>query len=395
MYDNLSKRAEAEIMRMRAANDPLAFDDGKAIRRTDNPHDRANALRSNFIRDIDKIIYCPYFSRYQDKTQVFSLYRNDDITRRWLHVQFVAQIARTIGKALGLNTELITAIALGHDIGHTPFGHAGENVLDELSLERTGKRFYHNLNSVRVLDEIFPTNLTLQTLDGILCHNGESEEPVYRPQEINSFAEFDELTAAYAAGKPSAIKKMPATLEGCVVRIADIIAYLGKDRQDAEKTIAAKEKDYFVTEIGSFNAEMINNLTVNIIENSVGKPYIGMDKEYFEALRIAKRENYQRIYNAESTTADIKDNLRPMFTALYDRFYDDLTKGDRKSFVFAHHVDQLDSLKKKRATPYEQTDPDRIVIDYLSSMTDDYFIDVYKKLFPESGIKLGYKSYFE
>ena len=348
MYDSISKKTENEILRLRKEKNPFAFNDEDAVRRYDNPHDRANALRSNFTRDLDKIIYCPYFSRYQDKTQVFSLCRNDDITRRWLHVQFVAETARTIGKALGLNLELISAIAYGHDIGHTPFGHAGEKILDEIYRERTGKRFFHNLNSVRVLDEIFPSNLTLQTLDGILCHNGESVSPVYFPQKICSFDEFDELKEGFARGEKNAVNKMPSTLEGCVVRIADIIAYLGKDRQDAEKMIAAKENDFFVTEIGTFNAEMINNLTVNVIENSVAKPYIGMNEEYFDALSVAKRENYQIIYNAEETTAEIRTNLKPMFCALYDRFIDDLYRGDRDSYIYKHHIDYLGSLKKKR-----------------------------------------------
>ena len=109
-----------------------AFDEKNVIRRKDDRHDEASVWRTAFIRDIDKIMHCPYYSRYADKTQVFSLYKNDDLTRRSLHVQLVSRIARTIGKALNLNLDLIEAIALGHDIGHTPFGHAGEKFLDAL-----------------------------------------------------------------------------------------------------------------------------------------------------------------------------------------------------------------------------------------------------------------------
>lgn len=151
----------------------------RAIRR-DPAHDKANLWRPAFVRDAEKILHCPYYNRYGDKTQVFSLYKNDDITRRALHVQLVSRIARNIGRMLGLDTDLIEAIALGHDIGHTPFGHAGEKFLDIICQEKLGVHFLHNVHSVRVLDEIFKYNISLQTLDGILCHNGENEMKIGR-----------------------------------------------------------------------------------------------------------------------------------------------------------------------------------------------------------------------
>ncbi|MBP5350309.1 MAG: HD domain-containing protein, partial [Clostridia bacterium] len=144
-----------------------ATPDEAAVRRKDLPNDRPNVWRTPFIRDVDKILHCPFYNRYADKTQVFSFYRNDDLTRRSLHVQLVSRIARTIGRALRLNLDLIEAIALGHDIGHTPFGHAGEEYLDRCLYEKTGRHFAHNLQSVRVLDGIFPYNVTIQTLSGI------------------------------------------------------------------------------------------------------------------------------------------------------------------------------------------------------------------------------------
>ena len=197
MYEKLSPRAESALRAK--ANEktlsPYAFRDDAAARRRNDTHDFGDCLRTPFVRDADKIINCPYFSRYADKTQVFSLVKNDDVTRRSLHVQLVSRIARTIGNALSLNTELIEAIALGHDIGHTPFGHAGERVLDEIYRERTGRKFMHNLHSVRVLDKIFPYNVTLQTLHGILTHDGELPKAAYFPAEIKTFSEFDEMTA--------------------------------------------------------------------------------------------------------------------------------------------------------------------------------------------------------
>ena len=176
-YNNLSNETSNKILEHKKSNylSPFSAKNEDAKRRIDNPHDYPSVWRTPFIKDVDKIMHCPFFNRYSDKTQVFSLYKNDDLSRRSLHVQLVSRIARTIGSALSLNTDLIEAIALGHDIGHTPFGHAGEEILDRLLFSHTGKSFLHNFQSVRVLDEIFPLNVTLQTLDGIACHNGELE----------------------------------------------------------------------------------------------------------------------------------------------------------------------------------------------------------------------------
>ena len=176
-YKTLSKEIENLIKKdIKDGTSPKFYcDDLKVLRRKDNAHDNPSIWRTAFIRDIDKIINCPFYNRYADKTQVFSLYKNDDITRRALHVQLVSRTARTIGKALNLNLDLIEAISLGHDMGHTPFGHTGEKFLDQLYCERTNRHFNHNIHSVRVLDKIFPLNLSLQTLDGIASHNGELE----------------------------------------------------------------------------------------------------------------------------------------------------------------------------------------------------------------------------
>ena len=175
-YEKLSEKIVKQIENDRANNTlpKVSFAEDNVIRRN-NERDKANIIRTACIRDIDKIMHCPYYNRYADKTQVFSFYKNDDITRRGLHIQLVSRIARTIGKALGLNLDLIEAIALGHDIGHTPFGHAGEEFLDELFFEHTGLHFSHNIHSVRVLDKIFPYNISLQPLNGIAAHDGDME----------------------------------------------------------------------------------------------------------------------------------------------------------------------------------------------------------------------------
>ncbi|MBQ8374060.1 MAG: HD domain-containing protein [Clostridia bacterium] len=365
-----------------------------ALRRNTKTHDGATILRPAFIRDVDKILNCPYYNRYSDKTQVFSLYKNDDITHRSLHVQLVSRIARTIGRALHLNLDLIEAIALGHDIGHTPFGHTGERFLDELYRAHTGRRFSHNIHSVRVLDRIFPLNITLQTLDGIAAHNGELEMSEYRPQPLDSFQAFDTAIESCYTDIEAVKRLVPSTLEGCVVRISDIIAYLGKDRHDAEKSKLFTPEDFEDSAIGKINAEIVNNLMVNIIEHSYGKPYIRMDGEHFALLQAAKKENYELIYK-HSAVKQADETIRQMMEELYERLLKDFKDGNASSPLFTHHFADLEKPYYRRANSYRDEEANQVVVDYLASMTDDYFIDLYNYLFPKSTKKVEYKGYFD
>ena len=395
-YEKLSDRISEQIINDRR-NDNLSgfgFNEENALRR-DNERDKATAIRTAFIRDTDKIIHCPYFNRYADKTQVFSFYKNDDITHRILHVQLVSRIARTIGKALGLNLDLIEAIALGHDIGHTPFGHEGEEFLDELLFSHTGRHFSHNIQSVRVLDKIFPYNITLQTLNGIAAHDGEMELSEYHPKPLESFEEFDRQIEACFADKKNVRKLVPATLEGCVMRISDIIAYLGKDRQDAERAHIISNAEFESGAIGSYNAEIINNLIVNIVENSYKKPYIKMDDEHFAALKKAKADNYALIYKNDSVKSAMRETVKPMTARVYERLLSDLVKANFDSPIFTHHINFVNKAHYKRDIPYEKTEPNQLVTDYIASMTDDYFVDLYSYLFPNDRLQIEYKGYFE
>ena len=405
MYKKLLPEIREQIENDRAKNavNPYRFNDADAVRR-DPTRDKANLWRTPFIRDTEKILHLPVYNRYADKTQVFSFYKNDDITRRALHVQLVSRIARTIGAVLGLNTDLIEAIALGHDIGHTPFGHAGERFLSELLHNETGLFFNHNVHSVRVLDTLFRRNITLQTLDGILCHNGEFEQQEYVPRPFSSkespIQQFDaEMEACYTQGN-SAIKKLvPSTLEGCVVRICDMIAYLGKDRQDAVRAHLIDDETPFTSqEIGTANAAIINNLTVDIINNSYGKNYILMSPEYYSDLKTAKKENYEKIYMSPAVSEELDTLIKPMFSKLYYKLLDDMKKKDENSVIWKHHIEFMRENTGWYAddghTLYEDTDPNMITADYIASMTDDYFIDLYEFLFPDSPVKVQYKSYF-
>ena len=235
-YEKLSPELSARIKEdiEKGTRPNFAAKGSEAVRR--NPlYDRESIWRPAYSRDVDKIMHSPYYNRYTDKTQVFSFYKNDDITRRALHVQLVSRIARSIGAVLNLNLDLIEAIALGHDIGHTPFGHAGERYLSEVYHAETGRYFNHNVHSVRVLDGIFPLNITLDTLDGIVTHNGEFEMHEYYPSVMPNFDAFDDMVENCYTDGSYITKIVPSTLEGCVVRVCDIIAYLGKDRQDAKR----------------------------------------------------------------------------------------------------------------------------------------------------------------
>lgn len=396
-YEELSPELNERIIKEKAEQSFVDFStrDSEAIRRRPRKSDMANVLRSAYIRDIDKILHCPYYNRYSDKTQVFSFYKNDDITRRALHVQLVSRIARTIGKCLNLNLDLIEAIALGHDIGHTPFGHAGEKYLDQIYSAHTGRRFSHNIHSVRVLDKIYPLNISLQTLSGIASHDGELELSQYEPRALKSFEEFDKLIEGCYLDKSNVRRLVPSTLEGCVMRISDIIAYLGKDRQDAQRARDISPDSYSPTAIGTENAEIINNLVVNIVENSYGKGYIQLDEKHFEALKVSKEENYARIYLCPQNQELLDKTVKVMMGEMYERLLSDLENSNTSSPIFTHHIKYVTGAHYERSTPYESEEKNQIVVDYIASMTDDYFVDLYAYLFPESDLHIEYKSYFD
>ena len=398
-YNSLSKELQERIIEDRSKHlvNPYAFKDENVIRRRMD-HDKANLWRPAFVRDCEKIMHLPLYNRYADKTQVFSLYKNDDISRRAQHVQLVSRIARNIGSLLGLNLDLIEAISLGHDIGHTPFGHAGENKLSELYNGQTGKYFKHNVHSVRVLDKMCPLNLSLQTLDGILAHNGELELKEYSPQLYSDFQVFDEHINECYINKNADRALIPATLEACVMRVSDIIAYLGKDRQDAVKIglVNDTEQSYQKSKIGNQNAEIINNMIVNIVENSYGKPYLKMDDDYFEAFSAGKKENYDIIYRAERLEDVYKNGVYPMMEQIYERMLADAKSHNKDSFLYKHHIEYIKDMTKYYSTvDYEDNDPNDIVVDYIASMTDDYFVDLYRYLFPDGKYDVKYVGYFE
>ena len=396
-YLELKPEIEEAIKHDRATGrqNPYAFNDENVTRRENNPHDRATLTRTAFARDIEKIINIPAYNRYADKTQVFSFVENDDICRRGLHVQLVSRIARGIGELLGLNLKLIEAIALGHDLGHTPFGHAGERYLSENYEQRTGLCFRHNVHSVRVMDQLYRRNISLQTLDGALCHNGEFAQKVLYLGDCSSFDKLDENVRRCTEDSKEIKKLRPSTLEGCVVRVCDMIAYIGKDRLDAIDvgvidSLSIFDSDY----IGRTNAQIISNMTVDIVNNSYGCDRISMSEEAFQDIVKAKKQNYEKIYFKEGTVSEFENIVQEMFSEMYERLLSDLLVGDESSPVFRHHVDGLvaKSTSVKR-DEYLAEEPNRIIVDYISSMTDSYFIALYHHLFPQSEKRLFKREY--
>ena len=397
-YLTIDPAIEAEILADRAAGQmsPYRFRDEDVARREPNPHDTATIARPAFARDIEKIVNMPAYNRYAGKTQVFSFVENDDICRRGLHVQLVSRVARGIGRLLGLNCDLIEAIALGHDLGHTPFGHAGERFLSRCYHERTDRYFNHNVHSVRVLDQLYRRNVSLQTLDGVLCHNGEFAQQELKRGDVGTFEALDALVEECTADEQVISTLRPSTLEGCVVRVADMIAYVGKDRQDAMDMGALASLDEFEsTVMGKANAQIINNLTADIVNESYGKDRIAMSEAMFNDLKRAKRQNYEIIYNKEGLAASDGITVGEMFEEVYEKLLRDLTEGREESAIFRHHIDYL--ARKSRSITRERyvgaTEPNQIVVDYIASMTDSYFMALYTHLFPEHATRVQLRGY--
>jgi dGTPase len=396
-YLTLDPEIEERIVadRESGALSPYRFKNEDVVRRINYAHDEATLARPAFVRDIEKLLNIPAYNRYADKTQVFSFTESDEISRRGLHVQLVSRVARGIGSLLGLNNDLIEAIALGHDVGHTPFGHAGERFLSACYHEHTGRYFNHNVHSVRVLDQLYRRNMSLQTLDGVLCHNGEFAQQTLKRGTTSTFEELDDLVEACTEDEQVIGSLRPSTLEGCVVRVSDMIAYLGKDRQDALAMGVIPSYDVFDSSIiGTNNAQIINNLTVDIVNNSYGKDTISMSEEVFRDLKQAKRQNYEIIYLKEGMINDTENIVEEMFAEMYEKLLADLRVGHLESPIFQHHVKRLcESSRTLNPETYLQTDPHQIVVDYLASMTDSYFVAVYEFLFPEKSRSIPTRHY--
>lgn len=342
--------------------------------------DDVEDIRPIFYRDIDRIIHSSGYTRYIDKTQVYSFIQNDHITRRVLHVQLVSKIARTIGRSLKLNEDLIEAIALGHDIGHTPFGHKGESLLNSICENEGIGYFCHNGESVRMLQDIEGLNISMQTLDGILAHNGEILKNKYEHNTNKTKAEFEKDLYCTFHEKNYSKKIIPITMEGSVVRLSDVIAYIGRDIEDAIMLgVVERENLPKIPReiIGDNNRQIVDTLIKDVIINSLDKPYLSFSEEVFSALIELKEWNYQNIYNSEKANVNY-DMIEKLFKRLYYFYLEKISE-----------VNVEEELKKKTITPSERIlyhfvgkimekpgeNIKRVIVDYIAGQTDKFFLN--------------------
>lgn len=371
MPDELIRLKELLNSRERQFFSPNATFSTEAVRR--RPEERLeHGHRQEFSVDADRILHSQAYSRYIDKTQVFSLIPNDHITHRVLHVQFVSKIGRTIGRYLGLNEDLIEAISLGHDIGHPPFGHDGESYLSEICESHEIGSFQHNIQSVRFLEKIERKgrgwNLSLQVLDGILCHDGEVHSINLSPRREKGFSILDrEIETKY---RNRGINLVPMTLEGCVVRIVDTVSYIGRDIEDAIRLNLIRREEIperCRKRLGETNGTIVYNLVEDILKVSEGQDFVAFSPETADILKDLKAFNVSRIYlNPAIKTQSTK--VRRLYYDLFGKYLEDVVKENRASPIFNDFLDGMDPL-------YMESEPAEIVRDFIAGMTDEYFLE--------------------
>jgi dGTPase len=335
--------------------------------------------RGNYFRDTTAIIHSYPFRRLKHKTQVFFSPKNDHICTRIEHVMHVATISSTICRALGLNSDLAWAISLGHDLGHPPFGHAGEQILSRL--HPSGSGFHHELYSLRIVDHLAGygqgLNLTYAVRDGIAGHCGESFE-----QELSPDHQLKNLDA---------LKKLdikPATWEGCVVRFSDKIAYMGRDFEDAVQLKLIERgsmPEKTVKILGRRNSDIIDTLVNDLIKTSAGKNSLAFSDEIFDAVIELKDFNYKNIYKNpaleslhkyfERIILSLHDYLTEIFSAFSTDFALYKKENNPVALRFADYLEKMQVF-------YENTDGSysNLVFDYIAGMTDDYAADCIREI---------------
>ncbi|MCL4501888.1 MAG: HD domain-containing protein [Deltaproteobacteria bacterium] len=366
---------------------PYASRSTQAIRRRFE-ESIARDHRQDFAVDADRILHSRAYTRYIDKTQVFYLIDHEHISHRVLHVQLLSKIARTIGKFLRLNEDLLEAIALGHDIGHPPFGHDGERILSGLCRAHGIGPFLHSIQGVRFLDRLEKNgrglNLSLQVLDGILSHDGETHLERLSPQRDKTFADLEGDIRRKLADPE--VSLTPMTLEGCVVRLADTISYIGRDLEDAITLNLVQREELpgeVAARLGRTNGAIVYSLVTDLITHSFEKDYVGYSPDVGAVLKRLKEFNYERIYNnplIKSETAKIEG----LFERLFEQFLGDFNEDRRHSHVWTDFLAPMDPAYLSGHQPAE------IVRDFLASMTDAYFLRLSQELFFPQRLREGF-----
>jgi dGTPase len=380
------------------------------IQREASLYGRNNQLRSEFYRDYTRILHSTSYRRLKHKTQVFFAPENDHICTRIEHVNHVASVSYTIGLNLGLNVELITAIANGHDLGHTPFGHLGEVVIKDLMKEeKMAENFWHEKNSLWFVDkiELLPApdgnlhnlNLTYAVRDGIVCHCGEVDENGLKPRDNQ--IDLEKIS------NPGEIQ--PYTWEACVVKISDKIAYLGRDIEDALRLgiIDAEDLNVLKNKLGMEiktteinNTIIMNDFIVDICENSNPQDGIFLSAKNFDKMKTIKEFNYKYIYENEKL-AVFKNYAGLVISSIYRKlsgpydqknlaanlaseaaYYPRLIKHFEKWLVKYSDYNIEKRVQKKYANVVvykisDKADYQKAILDFISGMTDNFILDLF------------------
>ncbi|AEV28476.1 dGTP triphosphohydrolase [Sphaerochaeta pleomorpha str. Grapes] len=339
--------------------------------------ERKSDVRGAYYRDTTAIIHSSPFRRLKHKTQVFFAPSNDHICTRMEHCLHVASIASTICRGLGLDTELAWAIGMGHDLGHTPFGHTGEKILSGFMVEDGFAPFEHEINSLRVVDFLCEhgkgLNLTYAVRDGIACHNGESLVKTLKPEfKVKDLAALKQRKGL-----------VPSTFEGVVVRFSDSIAYLGRDFEDASRLniVRSEQLPPIVNEkLGFSNAGIIDALVNDVIDHSSFEKGISFSDELFPSVQAMIRFNYEHIYKSP-----MLEGYERYFSRLLRLIIDylkmllEVNGFDEKGYAseknmlamgFYHHLVDM-------RQPYVDHDGslNRLIYDYVAGMSDNFCLD--------------------
>lgn len=387
----------------------------QSISRVHTLYTREDDIRSEFTRDYNRLLHSTSYRRLKHKTQVFFATENDHICTRIEHVNHVSSVSYTIANYLGLNTQLTTAIAIGHDIGHAPFGHEGEKILGGFVKDNLKDKFWHEKNSLRFADKIetLPNpegkennlDLTYAVRDGIICHCGEVKSIAIFPRN-----DAIDLNDIQNAGEVSAY-----TWEGCVVRIADKISYLGRDIEDALRLGILefgqlRELHRIVKSIGRVddvreinNTVLIHNFIINLCNNSNPENGIVLSNEYIEFIESVKEFNYKNIYNHKRLSnfkKYAKLVLETILETLLDLYDKDNTLERLRNYEktcpllyqtfgewLMKYCYQLEPINRKLRYDNNkiynlkcQKDYCQAIVDYISGMTDSFAIKIFNEI---------------
>lgn len=348
--------------------------------------EKQDLVRTVFERDTNRILHSEEFRRLRHKTQVFFNAKNDHICTRMEHVLYVSSISGTIARTLKLNQDLTNAISLGHDLGHPPFGHTGEKVLDECVKQVNENAFFqHERHSLRVVDFLatrldsnnqnkLGLNLSYEVRDGIVSHCGEKSKEY--------FLKCDTSKSPEDIYKNNHRDMYPFTLEACVVRLVDKIAYVGRDIEDAVRAGLINEDDIpksLRDTLGNTNGQIINSLVIDVIENSHGQNYIKLSDEKGKALQEMIELNNKLIYKNDKILRyenNTKNMIEGIFFCLYDALDDPEKIASSKINSLLRFSDFINSKKYDKGTRKEQK-----VVDYIAGMTDNYATDCFEELY--------------